>query len=718
MSRAFRSASSFCNAEELRQTEAFCLVYKNTVEGARNDEETQFESRSCGAVGTTEGVDPRRKKLAAFAGRAVCAVLLAAVVGAVGVQNAAAETEAEAVSKANRAQIDGCFEQYEEGIKQIKAGATQDGKATVFSADYVLSKAMKYKEWTKADSDRYSALKKRYEQAVAEAASKFRRVEIGQCLELYEEGIKQIEAGNELESQGTIWAATSGLSAVMKYKEWTKADGDKYSALKQRHEQALKKKEQAQAAAAATTPRGKIDTYLKLFEEATVAFEADNRDAGFKIMQQMQWQVGENDSQLRAYKEWTQADSDRVAALTDRFNAAYYGKGVWAMMKKRLEEPYASQELLDAIRRDDAAAVKKLIAQGEDPNVVIMGTPTPVLWEAAKQNKPKAARALIESGADVLFKFKSNNATILHQAAFYGGRELLTVLLDAGAKKYVNEVSGQTPAMLAASIVNLEALKVLMAYGADLNKKVENEKGVPIGILMYVHDRVTSEAAGRLADSGDIKAATKKWEQGKKNEADFISFLIKSGVNKKADLSAALFSCEANSAAMKILIDAGADVNYLDKDGNYPLFSAINSAYGVEEGFKTGGGIHITPYVIESIKLLIAAGANVNARDEHGNTPLHQASISFRGFTDLPEIIRILLDAGAKVDARNNDGKTPLMVAAGNNAAENAEALIAAGADVNAKDKGGHTPLYYATGPGCYKAAPAIRYYGGVGEYK
>lgn len=695
-------------------------MYKNTIEGAKHDEEMQFESRSCGVAGTTGGVNPRRKKLAAFARRAVCAVVMAAVVGAVGVQSAAAETEAEAVSKSHRVEIDGCFERYEEGIKQVKAGATQTGEESVWAATYVLSKAMKYKEWTKADSDRYSALKKRYEQAVAEAASKARRREIGMCLEQYEEGIKEFEAGNELESQGTIWAATSGLSAVMKYKEWTKADGDKYSALKQRYEQALKKREQAQAAATATTPRGKIDTYLKLLEEATVAFEADNRDAGFKITQQMQKQVGESEPQLRAYKEWTQADSDRLAALTDRFNAAYYGKGVWAMMKKRLEAPYASQELLDAIRRDDAAAVKKLIAQGEDPNVVIMGTPTPVLWEAAKQNKPKAARALIESGADVLFKLKGNNETILHPAAFYGGRELLTLLLDAGAKKYVNEVSGNTPAMMAASTVNLEALKVLMAYGADLNKKDYNGRS----ILLWVCDYDNQTAAGRLQDSKDIKAATKKWEQARKNEADFLSFLIKSGVNKKADLSAVLLEgyYMNNPAAVKILIDAGADVNCVGESRRTPLFETIYTAYMAEEGYKQGDGvwIHTTLYYIESIRLLIAAGANVNARDNNGNTPLHEASQSFRGHTDLPEIIRILIAAGAKVDARNNDGVTPLMWAAEGNAVENAEALIAAGADVNAKTNDGYTPLWYAA-HASYSAAKVeavLRYHGAVGEYK
>lgn len=194
-------------------------------------------------------------------------------------------------------------------------------------------------------------------------------------------------------------------------------------------------------------------------------------------------------------------------------------------------------------------------------------------------------------------------------------------------------------------------------------------------------------------------------------------------MNKKADLSAALLKGPymENPAAVKILIDAGADVNCVGDYGRTLLFEAIYGAYMSEEGFKTEGGIHFTPYHIESIKLLIASGANVNARDENGNTPLHQASMSFRGFTDLPEIIRILIAAGAKVDARNNEGATPLMRAASCNAVENAEALIAAGADVNAKDNGGGTPLDYASDPNHYskaKVEAVLRYYGGVGEYK
>jgi ankyrin repeat protein len=56
-------------------------------------------------------------------------------------------------------------------------------------------------------------------------------------------------------------------------------------------------------------------------------------------------------------------------------------------------------------------------------------------------------------------------------------------------------------------------------------------------------------------------------------------------------------------------------------------------------------------------KILLRAGAPVDARDSHGNTPLWKAVFAFQGGD--PELIRTLLDAGADPDSTNNTGKSP-----------------------------------------------------------
>lgn len=88
---------------------------------------------------------------------------------------------------------------------------------------------------------------------------------------------------------------------------------------------------------------------------------------------------------------------------------------------------------------------------------------------------------------------------------------------------------------------------------------------------------------------------------------------------------------------------------------------------------------------------LLAAGANIHAKDNNGNTPLHIAAL--RG--ECAEI-ELLIQNGARLGAKDNGGNTPLHEAAMNRRMGAAKLLITEGANVNAKNKGGKNPIYSA----------------------
>ena len=105
-----------------------------------------------------------------------------------------------------------------------------------------------------------------------------------------------------------------------------------------------------------------------------------------------------------------------------------------------------------------------------------------------------------------------------------------------------------------------------------------------------------------------------------------------------------------------------------------PLFEAI------EKGGKA------------EVAALLAKGADVNAKNSGGQTPLHWAAKFAR-----QDIARLLLSNGADVNSRSTDGRTPLYTATLWNNTNIVELLLTKGADINAKNEEGRTPLHNAT---------------------
>jgi ankyrin repeat protein len=131
------------------------------------------------------------------------------------------------------------------------------------------------------------------------------------------------------------------------------------------------------------------------------------------------------------------------------------------------------------------------------------------------------------------------------------------------------------------------------------------------------------------------------------------------------------------------LIEAGADVN-ADYFGTTPLHSAMR-----------GLSVAACAVSVEMVRLLIANGASLHARDDRSQTPLHHFADLATGPNALPAG-QLLLEHGSELEARDDNGNTPLAIAADAGSDWVAEFLLRNGADRDAVNGDGLTPLLLA----------------------
>lgn len=169
------------------------------------------------------------------------------------------------------------------------------------------------------------------------------------------------------------------------------------------------------------------------------------------------------------------------------------------------------------------------------------------------------------------------------------------------------------------------------------------------------------------------------------------------------------------------LLDHGADYNYVDHWGNTALHLAAGTGRVgvVERLLNLGSGVckmdkeDRTPLQVASntdtIRVLLLAGSNANARADTGWTPLHNAASQGN-----PDGIELLLRYRAKVNVPTEDGRTALhtalraRIAFDQNILQVAKLLLEKGADINAVDNEGMSPFQMATGPDLSQATVDI----------
>ena len=137
----------------------------------------------------------------------------------------------------------------------------------------------------------------------------------------------------------------------------------------------------------------------------------------------------------------------------------------------------------------------------------------------------------------------------------------------------------------------------------------------------------------------------------------------------------------SDSRTVQALIDSGASVHDLDKNGRTALM------YAARSNFRP-----------EVINVLVAAGSEVNQTDVEGMTALLLVT-SIQHKEHHKPVVDALIKAGADVNQMSNSGMTPLMWAAVHDQIYHVESLIASGADVNHSNKLMMTALMYAALP-------------------
>lgn len=166
-------------------------------------------------------------------------------------------------------------------------------------------------------------------------------------------------------------------------------------------------------------------------------------------------------------------------------------------------------------------------------------------------------------------------------------------------------------------------------------------------------------------------------------------------VEKTSQLKAAI---KTIGEILKLLLDAkDTDLNVKDNNGYTPLLLATEYDYGDIEAMLrhnkdesvysdnvTAEDYFTLPsWLVKNVKetvlkLLLDAGAYIEAKNKSGNTAVHIAAIKGDEF-----IINLLLKEGANVNAKNNVGHTPLYLAAQKGKEGTVKLLIKSGADVN-----------------------------------
>ena len=183
---------------------------------------------------------------------------------------------------------------------------------------------------------------------------------------------------------------------------------------------------------------------------------------------------------------------------------------------------------------------------------VAVVAPSDPFVRAAQQDDIDTLVSLL-SGRDVNLRDKQSGTTALEHAVLNGNRELVQLLLSAGADVNTKNSAGETLLMMLDGDATNDLIWDLLNAGAKVNSR-DNEGNTPLLAATHVD---SPELIKTLLDAGaDVNARNKKGETALMNAA-----------------------AEGNVNVVRVLILAGSEINALDEKGQNALFYATDSSH-------------------------------------------------------------------------------------------------------------------------------------------
>ena len=345
--------------------------------------------------------------------------------------------------------------------------------------------------------------------------------------------------------------------------------------------------------------------------------------------------------------------------------------------------PEGETVLMTAARTGNPATVRLLLGAGADPNVREGWLGQTALMWAAAENQPTIVEMLLGAGA---------NPNVAGR--IYPDADLKP--LDSGTPKANESRGGMTALHFAARQGALDAVRTLGQKGVDVNQT--DPDGVHA--LLYATLNGHTDTAALLLEMGanpnlaDSMGRTvlyaaidlNTWEsmaprpapktQDLMRPLDLARLAIAKGAYVNAPITGRLppRSTQGNNdstpmgatplwraakvsdpEAVQLLRDAGADPSSPSMDGITPLMVAAGQAWENDRG-----RLATEPRSIAAVKALLAAGSDINLKNNRGETALHGAADRKANL-----VMTFLVENGARLDAKDKANRTPLDVAMG-----------------------------------------------------